>query len=127
MSVTGQRKPTDQGKSHIPGCEDGAAPLQRNLMRATGIIESGTALQAEAHAAADGSDDTHNLMGFAPGWRILDGHKIEHLAHPVGAEEPRQQDAALGQIHLFMLRVVERGDLEEAALAVVENTGKNAR
>jgi hypothetical protein len=66
-------------------------------------------------------------MGLASGWRILDGHKIEHLAHPFGAEEARQQDAAVGQIHLFVFHLVERGDLEEAALAVVENTGKNAR
>ena len=65
-------------------------------------------------------------MSLLPAARVLDRHKVDHLTHSLGAEEARDQHIAVRQVHLFVLGLVEAGDLEEASFALVENRGKDA-
>ena len=57
----------------------------------------------------------------------LDGHEIGDLGDTVVAEEARDQDVGFRKVELFTARLADQADLEEPALGVIEESGKNAR
>ena len=125
LRATGQREATDQGELHSASGEDGAASLQNNLVRTTGKVEGRLAFQAEANGATDCTHNAYNLMGLPPMLGLFNGHEVHYLSHPLGAEKACQQDTAVWQVHLFVLLIVQGGDLEEAAFLVVQDGRKN--
>src|SRR5882724_5414864 len=64
-------------------------------------------------------------MGLPPLRGLFNGHEVHHLTHPLCAEKACQQDSAVWQVHLFVLLVVQGGDLEAATLLVVQDGRKN--
>src|SRR5262245_44613095 len=125
LGATGQRETTDQGEFHSAGGEDCAASLQNNLVRTTGKVECWLTFQAEADSATDGTHHAHNLMCLTPMLGLFNGHEIHYLSHSLSAEKAGQQDTAVWQVHLFVLLVMQGGDLEEAAFLVVQDGRKN--
>src|SRR5262249_13739328 len=124
LGVTGQREATDQGELHRAGSEDRAASFEHHLVWTPGKVECWLTFQAEADGATDSTHHAHNLMGLAPLFGLFNGHEVHHLTHPLDAEKAGQQDTAVWQVHLFVLLVVQGGDLEEATFLVVQDGGK---
>src|SRR5580765_4586484 len=99
-------------------------------MAVAGVVECRAALHSKADRTANGFHGAHDLLrillGVTAGF-ASDGHEIRELGHALVAEEARDENVGVRQIHLLNGALALRGDREEAALSVVENGSEDAR
>src|SRR5262249_3714986 len=84
---------------------------------------SATSASGPSGLPSHASGDLVYLLAAA---HVLDRHEVDHFADPLGAKKARQQHVAVGQVHLFVLGLVEARDLEAATFALIENRGEDA-
>ena len=103
-------------------------PFRDNLgaVLCPGVVVGGFAVEAAREHAAHGVDDPHDFVLLVVA-TLADRHEVDHFAHSLLAEEARDQNVRLGQVKLAVRAVVLDGDLEGAALLVVEDGPEHAR
>ena len=97
------------------------------LMRRSRIVEGGMAVDSKLHTPLRYADTADELM--VP-WRVrrqARWHKIQNLGDTVRYMEARYQHVGIRPVKLLRRDVrVDGGDLEPAALFIVENGRKHA-
>ena len=104
------------------GGEHRTVPRQFGTVPGPAVVEPWRDLHLEGHPAADAVQHPHQPMvgGDRGAGRR---HEVDHLAHPVGGEEPGHQYGGVGEVHLLGLVTGALGTDPEAAAAVVVEQG----
>ena len=98
-------------------------------MLRTCVVKRGAAFEAKAHLAANSACDPYNLprvqvRGAARRTRY--GHEIQNFTDAARAQKPRQQNIAVGQIHLAQPPFFRGCELTETAFRIVQQRSEDA-
>src|SRR3712207_1206090 len=89
----------------------------------TPVIESWLNIHPEAHRPAHHAHQPNQPVAIGC-YALKHRHEIEHLADPLGAQEPRNQDRGVWEVHLPAHVVVPVGADAEVTTAVVVQQGR---
>ena len=107
-----KREAADQRDFHARRLEDCPPALQDDLVGPAREVERRPAVEAEADRPAHRPHHPDDLVDLPDLARALHRHEVHDLADALVAEKARQQNVAVGHVHLLVLRLVQAGDTE---------------